>query len=443
MKNKQMGEEALSLLESEARLKRVLDGSELGFWDWDLASQQFIVSDRFESMLGYKPGEGNFSVDNWAQHVHPDDLAKALVSINLHLAGKIPCHQVELRIRTKSGGWKYILTHGKVVSRAVDGTPLMMSGTHTDINERKLAEKQLHDQAELIELAHDAIIVRDMDYRITFWNCGAERSYGWSHEEACNQKIHQLLQTQFPQPKEEIEDILFRTGQWEGELKYTTKNGSQIVVASRWAVKRDENGRPVAIMEISRDITEHKALLTKLGLQARQDYLTGLNNRGYFMELAEREIKKASRYGHNFTILMLDIDNFKLINDTYGHKAGDRVLVTLADIFRKTLRVVDIEGRIGGEEFAILLPETDREGAVIVAERLRSSVEDCEILLPSFDMPMCFTVSIGVSAPGSVDYNLDALLSQADDALYRAKHTGRNKVCVDLSYRHSSDLLHG
>lgn len=196
-------------------------------------------------------------------------------------------------------------------------------------------------------------------------------------------------------------------------------------------------------MEISRDITEHKALLTKLELQARQDYLTGLNNRGYFMELAEREIKKASRYGHNFTILMLDIDNFKLINDTYGHKAGDRVLVTLADIFRKTLRVVDIEGRIGGEEFAILLPETDREGAVIVAERLRSSVEDCEILLPSFDMPMCFTVSIGVSAPGSVDYNLDALLSQADDALYRAKHTGRNKVCVDLSYRHSSDLLHG
>ena len=104
MKNKQMGEEALSLLESEARLKRVLDGSELGFWDWDLASQQFIVSDRFESMLGYKPGEGNFSVDNWAQHVHPDDLAKAIESINLHLAGKIPCHQVELRCRTKSGG---------------------------------------------------------------------------------------------------------------------------------------------------------------------------------------------------------------------------------------------------------------------------------------------------------------------------------------------------
>ena len=435
MKNKKMGEEALSLLESEARLQRVLDGSELGFWDWDLANKQFIVSDRFESMLGYKPGEGNFSVENWAQHVHPDDLAKAIESINLHLAGKIPCHQVELRCRTKSGGWKYVLTHGKIVSRAADGTALMMSGTHTDISERKLAEKQLHDQAELIELAHDAIIVRDMNYCVTFWNSGAERTYGWSQEEACNQYIHQLLQTQFPQPQGEIEDILFRTGQWEGELKYTTKNGSQIVVASRWAVKRDEDNRPVAIMEISRDVTEHKALLAILELQARQDYLTGLNNRGYFMELAEREIKKASRYGHNFTILMLDIDNFKMINDSYGHKAGDRVLVALADIFRKILRVADIEGRIGGEEFAILLPETDREGAVVVAERLRSLVEDCEILLQGSDSPMRFTVSIGVSAPSSIDYNLDALLSQADDALYRAKHTGRNKVCVSAEFR--------
>ena len=251
------------------------------------------------------------------------------------------------------------------------------------------------------------------------------------------------MQTQFPQPQEEIEDILFRTGQWEGELKYTTKNGSQIVVASRWAVKLDENNRPLAIMEISRDITEHKALLTILELQARQDYLTGLNNRGYFMELAEREIKKASRYGHNFTILMLDIDNFKMINDTYGHKAGDRVLVALADIFRKILRVADIEGRIGGEEFAILLPETGRESAVVVAERLRNLVEDCEILLQDSDTSMRFTVSIGVSAPGSIDYNLDALFSQADDALYRAKHTGRNKVCVDLNYRQNSDLLHG
>ncbi|MDD2841402.1 MAG: diguanylate cyclase [Tolumonas sp.] len=430
MKNKKMGEEPLSLQESEARLKRVLEGSEQGFWDWELPSRQFIVSDRFETMLGYEPGEGDFSIDNWATHVHPDDLAKAIESINLHLAGKIPCHQVELRIRTKSGEWKYVLTHGKVVSWAEDGTPLMMSGTHTDITERKKAEKQVFEQAELLDLAHDAIIVLDINHIVTFWNRGAERTYGWSQEEVRDQDLHQLLETQFPQPLAEIEEILFRTGQWEGELEHVTKNGSRIVVASRWAVKRDENNRPIAIMEISRDMTERKALLTKLELQARQDYLTGLNNRGYFMELAEREIKKASRYGHNFSILMIDIDNFKIINDTYGHKSGDQVLITLADIFQKTLRVADIEGRIGGEEFAVFLPETDQESAAVVAERLRSSVENAEIPLHNGEVVMRFTISIGISTPTSADYNLYVLLSQADEALYCAKHAGRNKVCI-------------
>lgn len=430
MKNKKMGEEPLSLQESEARLKRVLEGSEQGFWDWELPTQQFIVSDRFETMLGYEPGEGDFTIDNWATHVHPDDLAKAVESINLHLAGKIPCHQVELRIRTKSGEWKYVLTHGKVVSWAEDGTPLMMSGTHTDITERKKAEKQVFEQAELLDLAHDSIIVRDINHTVTFWNRGAERTYGWSQEDVRDQDMHQLLETQFPQPLAEIEEILFRTGQWEGELEHTTKNGSRIVVASRWAVKRDENDRPIAIMEISRDMTERKALLTKLELQARQDYLTGLNNRGYFMELAEREIKKASRYGHNFSVLMIDIDNFKIINDTYGHKSGDQVLITLADIFQKTLRVADIEGRIGGEEFAVFLPETDQESAAVAAERLRSSVENAEIPLHNGEVVMRFTISIGITTPTSADYNLYALLSQADEALYCAKHAGRNKVCI-------------
>ena len=127
---------------------------------------------------------------------------------------------------------------------------------------------------------------------------------------------------------------------------------------------------------------------------------------------------------------MIDIDNFKIINDTYGHKSGDQVLIMLADIFQKTLRVADIEGRIGGEEFAIFLPETDQECAAVVAERLRSSVEMAEIPLHNGEVIMRFTISIGISTPTSSDYNLYALLSQADEALYCAKHAGRNRVCI-------------
>lgn len=129
------------------------------------------------------------------------------------------------------------------------------------------------------------------------------------------------------------------------------------------------------------------------------------------------------------SILMIDIDNFKIINDTYGHKSGDQVLIMLADIFQKTLRVADIEG-IGGEEPVIFLPETDQECVAVVAERLRSSVEMAEIPLHNGEVIMRFTISIGISTPTSSDYNLYTLLSQADEALYCAKHAGRNRFVL-------------
>ena len=295
-----------------------------------------------------------------------------------------------------------------------------------------MADRKIQEQSELLDLAQDAIIVYNLNQEITFWNLGAERTYGWSAGEALNKNIGQLLQTKFPLPFVEIEQTVLRTGQWEGELEHTTKDSSRIIVASRWAVKRDEDNVPISIMEINRDITDRQALLTKLELQARQDYLTGLNNRGIFMELAERELKKTLRYGYPFTVLMLDIDRFKKINDSFGHKAGDLVLKTLAEVFRATLREGDTVGRVGGEELVVLLPETNADGAIAVAERIRSTVETMPV--PVGDSTIKFTVSIGASKPIFQNCTLDILLGQADRALYQAKNEGRNRLCIGASY---------
>jgi len=425
------------LTESKARLQRVIDGSDQGFWEWDIRANHFLVSERFETMLGYTPGECVFSQENWAQFVHPDDLAKAQESINQHLEGKTLFHEIELRCRTKNSTWKYILTHGKVVVRAENGDPLIMSGTHTDITKQKQIEQRLQKQAALLDLAYDAIIVCNMNAQITFWNRGAEATYGWSWDEVKQKDIHQLLHTQFSQPLTDIEDNLLRSGQWDGVLTHTTKLGVPIVVTSRWAVKR-ENNIPVSIMEINRDISGQYALLQKLELQARQDHLTGLNNRGYFMELAEHELNKALRYDHHFTLLMLDIDHFKKINDSFGHKTGDLVLKKFAEIFRETLRDGDIVGRIGGEEFVVLLPETNVDTAVIVAERIRTTVE--QTVIPVNDeVSVCFTVSIGGSEPTFKGCTIDTLLAQADHALYLAKNDGRNRLCIGFSCRTYKD----
>jgi PAS domain S-box-containing protein len=127
-----------------------------------------------------------------------------------------------------------------------------------DITDRKKAEEELRKQAELLSLAHDAIIVRDSENRIAFWNPGAEKTYGWSATEAIGKVTHELLQTTFPEPLDHLNAILVRTGRWEGELMHAKRDGTRVVVASRWSLRLDEHGAPGAILEINRDVTEAK-----------------------------------------------------------------------------------------------------------------------------------------------------------------------------------------
>lgn len=168
---------------------------------------------------------------------------------------------------------------------------------------------------------------------------------------------------------------------------------------------------------------------TEIAEQAHQDFLTGLANRRYFLELAEQEISRSIRYGSLLAVCMLDLDFFKKVNDTYGHKVGDVVLKKLSALFGESLRNIDIVGRIGGEEFAIVLPETDKKHALEVAERIRQLVEHTKITLEN-GPPLKFTISIGIAMFDDKDTNIDILLNAADQALYKAKNTGRNRVCM-------------
>lgn len=190
-----------------------------------------------------------------------------------------------------------------------------------------------------------------------------------------------------------------------------------------------EKTRIWGICGISTDITGHMELLEQLKAQASKDYLTGLSNRRHFMERGENELALARRYDHALSLLMIDIDHFKNINDSHGHKVGDSVLQQLADILRSSFRSVDIIGRIGGEEFAVLLPETAIQEALEVAERLRLSVEGTD-LSQATGLPLHFTISIGAVELGNRVIGLDGLLDLADMALYQAKQTGRNRVCA-------------
>jgi diguanylate cyclase (GGDEF)-like protein len=164
----------------------------------------------------------------------------------------------------------------------------------------------------------------------------------------------------------------------------------------------------------------------RLAVLATQDALTGVHNRRYFFEIAEREWQRCKRYGEDAALLLIDADNFKSINDLHGHLCGDKLLVAIARAVRQTLRTIDLMARFGGEELVILLPHTDPLGALDVAERIRERVAGGR--LDWHGEKVGITVSVGVASYGGDDRTLDALVHDADLALYAAKKAGRNCV---------------
>ena len=184
-----------------------------------------------------------------------------------------------------------------------------------------------------------------------------------------------------------------------------------------------DGGRLLTYGNVS-DLVRQAEALERL---ASIDGMTGLNNRRNFLLLAETEWSRFTRYGRPMALLMIDIDKFKSVNDTYGHDAGDEVIKTVAAILQDRKRASDIVGRLGGEEFCLVLPEATLDSAVAAGERLRQLVENHVIAIAGRRIPI--TISVGASVCRADISGIEELIKQADLALYEAKHSGRNRVC--------------
>jgi diguanylate cyclase (GGDEF)-like protein/PAS domain S-box-containing protein len=187
----------------------------------------------------------------------------------------------------------------------------------------------------------------------------------------------------------------------------------------------NQKGILIGLIGISTDVTVEYHLRSKLEQQANTDPLTGLFNRRSFTSFCEHEFLRANRYFQPFSLMIIDIDLFKAVNDTYGHLVGDEVIKRVANICHKQIREADVLARIGGEEFAILLPDTDIDSAYILAERLRDAQQQ-------YDEPLAppITISIGVATIHPQDKTFLELFKRADKALYSSKNSGRNSVNI-------------
>ncbi|MDD2701800.1 MAG: diguanylate cyclase [Sideroxydans sp.] len=293
------------------------------------------------------------------------------------------------------------------------------------------SEQRLRDITNTVS---DGLLVLDLDGRITFANPEAQSLLGYPADELLGANMCDLLHVlEDGRPMPRIASNVLNVGRTgitcygQDEL-FKRKDGilMPVLVSASAIIKRHS---VAGIVVAFHDISERKQLERELRRRAQTDVLTGLYNRRHFYELADQELARARRYGKPLAMLMLDLDHFKKVNDTYGHHAGDAVLRKLSEVCIATLREIDVIGRYGGEEFVVLLPETDARRALEAAERLRHALSEADVALAGGEM-LRFTVSIGVANLVATDPDLDSLLKRADKGLYEAKKLGRNRVCV-------------
>src|SRR5919108_936466 len=251
---------------AQQRFRDLVNSVEGIVWEADARTFQFtFVSEQAERVLGYPVNQWLNESTFWKDHIHPDDREWA-VDYCVSATQQRRDHNFEYRMTAADGRIVWLRDLVSVVVENKEATKLR--GVMIDITARKQAEATLREQADLLNLTHDSIFVRDMNSVIQYWNRGSEELYGWTSAEAVGAISHDLLRTVFPAPLDQITAQVLSTGRWEGELVHTRRDGSQVVAASRWSLQRDLNGQAVAVLETNNDVTERRQAERALREQA-------------------------------------------------------------------------------------------------------------------------------------------------------------------------------
>jgi len=308
----------------------------------------------------------------------------------------------------------------------------------TEITERREVEVALRSSEknyrDLVESVNSIILRWDAEGRIVFMNPYGLKFFGYDAQDLIGQNV---MDTIVPEresiSKRNLTDLMidiqkdpdrFR----KNENENITREGKRVWIYWTNRAITDTDGRIVEILSVGNDITGRRHMEAELRRLATTDPLTGAFNRRRFFQKARQEFLRHHRYGHPFSVLLMDMDHFKKINDSHGHPVGDAVLKAFVETCQSVFRVTDVFGRTGGEEFSAVLPETDAAKAVLVAERLRDRVMNRHVEARPGKDPIRFTVSIGLTGLHEEDVALETMIRRADNALYTAKRTGRNRV---------------
>ena len=296
--------------------------------------------------------------------------------------------------------------------------------------ERQATDARIRHQASLLDKAQDAIVVRDLQQRVTYWNHGAERVYGWPQQQTLGQPIDALLYPDTTLFQRATEAVLAH-GEWAGEIVQHHQDGQAIDMEGHWTLVRDENGRPESILEINTDIRQRKATDREIQRLAFFDTLTGLPNRMLLLDRMQQALGNAERQHQGGALLFIDLDNFKQLNDTLGHDKGDLLLQQVAQRLNSCVRAVDTVARLGGDEFVVMLEALSPDPDALAIEARSVGEKVLTALSVPYDLANYHyrsTPSIGVAPFQGNQTSVLDLLKQADLAMYQAKTAGRSTL---------------
>ncbi len=422
------------LADMQERQDMALPCANDGLWDYDAQGNRTWFSPRWKAMLGFAEDDIITSPD-WHRMVHPEDLARVSAAMRDHIAGKTPMFESVHRLKHTDGEWRWVV--GRARARVDDqGRLRRLIGVELDITERKLYEEALFREKESAQITlqsiGDGVITCDAHGRVEYLNPVAEELTGWRLEDSLGRTIDEIFRAFHEETCEPLENPLavavrrIRSIKSVRPMLLIRRDGNELYIESTASPIRDGSGTVTGGVLVFHDVSESRELNRRLSYHASHDVLTGLVNRREFETRLERALKSAKARETSYALCYIDIDQFKIVNDTCGHSAGDALLGQVGALLKSKVRWRDTLARLGGDEFGVLLESCSLEEALRTAETLRESIRNFRYTWE--DRTFRLGASIGVVPITAENEDVASVLSAADSACGAAKESGRNRV---------------
>ena len=413
-----------ALSQSEARLSLAMQASGLGIWDWNLLSDE-VHHTHLNEIFGLEQANVKHMLKDLRPRVHPADEPRLRATLIEHFKRFEQGYVVEYRVRHEDGRWIWVEDRGQAIEWDEQGRVTRMIGTRCDIGQKKLHEAQQQLAATVFEAASEGIMILDPSYNVLAANDAFTQVTGFSKEEILGHSVSRIvrdenLRRQYFMIRQELE----RVGSWRGELIEMRKNGELYPQLLQLKRVRDNNGTTSHIVVFFADLSVRREAEERLRYLSHYDELTGLANRTLFKERLGEAVQKSRQDGATVALLHIDLDRFKILNESLGHEVADQLLRQISRRLSQTLPDADTIARLSGDEFVVILINP---GSAAVLSRLASR------LLTKLRVPMdiaghelVISASVGISVMPENTRELATLVSQAGMAMQHAKHLGGN-----------------